>query len=82
MQAKAATSQAQMAEQGTTIAGPGSTKVFRDAPLVAAEYGGKASDWVKKSSSSFTAPDGTKIEVHWVENLVTGQRIAFKTKLQ
>jgi hypothetical protein len=78
-QIKAAASQAQMAEQGTIMAGAGRT-VFRGASRVAAEYGGNASDWVKKTSSSFTAPNGTKFEVHWVENIVTGQRVEFKTK--
>lgn len=77
---KAAASQAQMAERGTIMAGTGGRVPFRDAPRVATEYGGNASDWVKMKSSSFTAPNGTKFEVHWVENIVTGQRVEFKTK--
>ena len=32
-------------------------------------------------SSSYTAPDGTKFETHWYENVRTGQRVEFKTKL-
>jgi RHS repeat-associated protein len=79
-QVKAAASQAQMAERGTIMAGTGGRVPFRDAPRVAAQYGGKASDWVKKTSSAFTAENGTKFEVHWVENIVTGQRVEFKTK--
>jgi len=34
----------------------------------------------KMSSNSYTAPDGTKFETHWVENIKTGERVEFKTK--
>lgn len=43
-------------------------------------YGGKAADWVKKTSSSFSK-NGMTFETHWYENLSTGQRVEFKTKL-
>ena len=72
-------SEAQMSEQGTTIAGGNSGTVFRDAERVVKEYGGSPSDWVKKSSTSYTAKDGTKFETHWVENIRTGQRVEIKT---
>ena len=53
---------------------------FRDAGRVAQEYGGNPADWVKKTSSSYTARDGVQFETHWVENIKTGQRVEFKTK--
>lgn len=73
-------SEAQVGEAGTSMAGAGGRATFRDAGRVAGEYGGNAADWSKKSSSTFTAKDGTKFETHWVENSKTGQRQEYKTK--
>jgi len=70
-----------MKQQGTVIAGPGAKKPFRDADRAAKTYGGEPSDWVKKSSTSHTAPDLTKFETHWIENIKTNQRFEFKTKM-
>jgi len=72
-------SEQQVGEIGTTIAGQGSNTKFRDADRVAQNHGGDSASWVKKSSSSHTAPDGTKFETHWVENIKTGQRVEHKT---
>jgi RHS repeat-associated protein len=77
---KSLASQSQMSESGTIMAGSGGRVAFRDAQRVAEQYGGNASDWVKKTSSSYTARDGTQFETHWVENIKTGQRVEFKTK--
>jgi hypothetical protein len=77
---KSLASQAQMGEEGTILAGTGGRVPFRDAPRIAREYGGKAADWVKKGSSSYTARDGARFETHWVENIRTGKRVEFKTK--
>lgn len=77
---KSLASEAQMGEKGTTIAGEGAKARFRDAGKIADQYGGKAADWSKKSSSSYTAKDGTKFETHWAENAKTGQRVEYKTK--
>jgi RHS repeat-associated protein len=83
---KSLASEAQMSEAGGIIAGQGSKNAFRDAPRVAATYGGNAADWVKKSSSSYTAPVGKGafemryFETHWVENMLSGTRVEFKTK--
>lgn len=77
---KSLASQSQMSEAGTIMAGPGGRVPFRDAPRVAEQYGGSASDWVKKTSPSYTARDGAQFETHWVENIKTGQRVEFKTK--
>ncbi|MCB1655165.1 MAG: hypothetical protein KDI41_15065 [Pseudomonadales bacterium] len=77
---KSIASQAQMSEVGTILAGSGARTPFRDAGRVAEIYGGKATDWVKKTSSSYLARDGMRFESHWVENIKTGQRVEFKTK--
>jgi len=70
-----------MGEKGTVIAGEGSGTVFRNASKAAGDHGGEAADWVKKSSSSYTAKDGRQFETHWLENTATGQREEFKTIL-
>jgi hypothetical protein len=74
-------SEAQMAESGTELAGGSSKVPLRKANDLAKEYGGTASDYVKKGSSSYKANDGTRIETHWEENTKTGQRFNTKTKL-
>lgn len=76
---KSLASRSQMSEAGSTIAG--GTSKFRDSVRIAKDHGGSATDWVKKSSSSYTARDGSRFETHWVENVRTGQRVEFKTKL-
>jgi len=78
--AKSLASQRQMAEAGAVMAGPGSSKIFRDAGRIANTYGGNPSNWVKKASSTYTAADGAKFSTHWVENVKTGQRVEFKTR--
>ncbi|MDF3981642.1 RHS repeat-associated core domain-containing protein [Luteibacter sp. PPL201] len=79
---KALASEAQMSEKGTVIAGGASSSPFRNASRAAENYGGKSSDWVKKSSSSYTANDGTRFETHWLENTANGDRQEFKTILE
>jgi hypothetical protein len=57
----------------------------RDEPVIvveAAQYGGKPADWAKVRSSSYRAADGTKFRTHWYQNVKTGQRIEYKTKLK
>ncbi|HEY3816930.1 MAG TPA: RHS repeat-associated core domain-containing protein [Polyangiaceae bacterium] len=75
-------SEAQLSEMtaraGSSIAGPGTATVFRDAARVAQTYGGKAIDWAKMTSSAFHAADGTIFATHWVENVLTGQQVEFK----
>jgi hypothetical protein len=77
---KSLASQAQMRETGKSMAGAGSSEKFDNAERVAEIYGGKATDWSKKSSSSHTAPDGKTFQTHWGENITTGLRVEFKTK--
>jgi len=78
---KSLAGQQQMGEAGARMAGQGTGKVFRDAGRVAQEYGGNPQDWVKVTSSSHVAPDGVQFETHWVENIRTGQRVEWKTKI-
>lgn len=68
-------SEAQMSQAGRTI-----ISNLRSEPRLAQQYGGKAADWVKKSSSSFNK-NGKIFETHWYQNVSTGQRVEFKTKL-
>jgi len=77
--AKSLASRAQMAERGHVMAGGESGTIFRNAGKFVEEYGGKIADWVKKTSTSFTGADGVTFQTHWVENLATGFRTAFKT---
>jgi hypothetical protein len=78
-------SEAQLAEmaagEGSAIAGAGTTKVLRDAPRLAAEYGGNASEWAKMSSSGYTAADGTAFQTHWYESVQTGLRVEPKVTI-
>ncbi|OUC11880.1 MAG: hypothetical protein B0A82_25575 [Alkalinema sp. CACIAM 70d] len=80
---KALASQEQMGEAGVTIAGRGSrgNVPLRDSPRLAREYGGNPGDWLKKSSSSYKAADGTHVETHWYENFQTGQQVEHKIKV-
>lgn len=59
---------------GEIIAGPGSKVVLRDAPRLAAQYGGKTSDWVKISSS---APG--HMQTHAYKNIQTGEVVELKS---
>lgn len=74
-------SRAQMSEVGIPLAGAGTSTAFRGASNAARTYGGVASDFAKKSSTSFMARDGVKFETHWIENISTGARYEFKTKI-
>ena len=76
--AKQLASEAQMAEKGLMIIEPSSLK---EAGRLSQQYGGCPSDWIKKSSSSFSK-GRTQFETHWYENKLTGYRVEFKTKLK
>jgi RHS repeat-associated protein len=66
--------------KGIPIAGAGTDVVLRDAPRLAAQYGGAPSNWAKVSSWTYNAADGTKFEIHAYMNSVTGAIVEFKTK--
>uniref|UniRef100_UPI0039EFA494 hypothetical protein n=1 Tax=Bordetella sputigena TaxID=1416810 RepID=UPI0039EFA494 len=80
---KSLASQEQLSEilsgNGIKIAGSGTNTPLRDAPRLAAEYGGKATDWSKVSSSSYISSDGAKLEIHAYQNTVTGQVVEPKS---
>jgi RHS repeat-associated protein len=71
-----------MAGEGKVKAGAGSSEVLRDAPRLAAQHGGIASEWAKVRSWSYTAADGTKYRVHAYQNIPTGKVVEFKTKIE
>jgi RHS repeat-associated protein len=66
----------QMSSKGRIIA----TRV-RDAKRLVALYGGKAEDWVKMSSKTYTGKDGFKFATHWYKNVNTGKLVEYKTKI-
>ena len=74
-------SEEQMTEIGHAIAGHGLEIRFRGAQATAERYGGVAEDYVKMSSSQYKSPDGRTFETHWIQNVRTGLRYEFKTKL-
>lgn len=79
-EALAAKSLASMSDEGRLIAGPGGS-AFRDVGRIIDQYGGTAEQWAKMSSRKFVDGAGRSFETHWVENLITGARTEFKTKL-
>jgi hypothetical protein len=68
-------SEAQLAERGIVI-----ISNLRSGGRLAKTYGGTATDWVKRSSSSFSI-NGRTFETHWYENLINGLRVEQKTIL-
>jgi RHS repeat-associated protein len=73
----------QLGESGTTIIGrPRDQRILDVAPRLTQEYGGNPEDWVKKSSTSYKPADGSHVETHWYENIETGQRVEYKTKIK
>jgi RHS repeat-associated protein len=77
---------------GTPLAGAGTGTALRDAPRLAATYGGQEADWVKIGSSHATPTGGAGgfekagynggFEVHAYKNVKTGQVVELKTKFQ
>jgi hypothetical protein len=64
------------------IAGAGHAKgrAIDDVARLVGQHGGDAGEWSKRSGRSLSV-GGKKIEVHWYENVATGERVEFKTKL-
>ena len=75
-------SEEQMAGSGSAIIGAGTSRVLRDAPRLARQYGGEASDWAKMTSGRYRDGGGIYdlFETHWYENVRTGAGYEFKTK--
>jgi len=68
--------------EGESMAGAGAKKPIHDIDRLVSQYGGSPEDWAKVRSSNFTAPDGTKFEVHGYRNVKTGELQELKTKLE
>lgn len=62
------------AGSGVVLAGGTHKVAFRQAEAFAAQYGGTAADYVKKTTTqSVTSGGGSKVhQIHWVENVRTG----------
>jgi len=68
---------------GVVMAGGTSKVAFRNAGRVAEAYGGNAADWVKKTTTaSVTTSSGNIYQLHWVENIRTGQIVDTKLTRQ
>jgi len=82
---KSLASESQMGEivsgAGQPFAGAGANQAIHDVPRLVSEYGGKAGDWQKVRSSSYTASDGSRFETHAYRNMNTGQVVELKTKV-
>ncbi|MFX1412133.1 MAG: hypothetical protein ACFFA6_17470 [Promethearchaeota archaeon] len=66
-------------EPGRIIAGgKNNPRILWDWERVVSTYGGDRYDWVKMTSSSYTCRDGTKFQIHWIQNVTTGMRVEFK----
>ena len=63
------------AGEGVVLAGGTHKTAFRQAEAFAAKYGGEAADYVKKTTThSVKTAGGSKAhQLHWVENLRTGE---------
>jgi hypothetical protein len=68
--------------QPRSMAGAGTARQIDDINRLVSQYGGDAADWAKVRSSSFTAADGTRFEVHAYRNVRTGETFELKTKFQ
>ena len=70
---------AAQAGRGVAIAGAGarSGRLIDDIVRVTQTYGGDAAEWAKMSTGRTV--NGVRVEVHWYENVRTGQRVEFKT---
>jgi RHS repeat-associated protein len=74
---KSLASASQMSQVGKVMA---KGTQIRDVPRLVSTYGGKAGDWVKKTSTTFSK-NGKKFETHWYENPAIGKIVEYKTKL-
>jgi hypothetical protein len=66
--------------RGVTIAGGHSKAAHRHAERFAEQYGGSASEWVKKSTTASVSTQGGSVvhQLHWVENVRTRQIVDVK----
>jgi len=80
---KASESANQMAEaskgKGRAIAGAGTAKPLRDAARLAKEYGGSPADWRKMATSNAVNKGLDNFEIHYYQNIRTGEVVEMKT---
>lgn len=73
-------------KDGKIIAGAGHADYIKDINRLIKTYGGTESDWAKKTSAQLNRRELIKglgtVEIHWYENINTGQRVEFKIKKQ
>jgi RHS repeat-associated protein len=70
-----------MSNQGRTMAGADMRRQIDDLARLLQEYGGKASDWVKVTSSAYRTRAGEILETHAYENLASGEVVEPKSIL-
>jgi RHS repeat-associated protein len=63
---------------GRVIAGAGHSRKIDDVARLTSQHGGDAGDWAKVAGQTRTGPGGISQQVHWYENVKTGQRVEFK----
>lgn len=75
--------------ENTVIAGVGSKRSIDDIERIIQTYGGTKEDWVKLSSKQVKFDHGKliptrtiKLELHWYENIKTGEKVEAKTKIR
>jgi hypothetical protein len=71
-------SDAQGGVAARTIAGHGSSRAIDEVTRLTGRYGGDAGDWAKKVGATRSGPGGISQQIHWYENVRTGQRVEFK----
>ena len=73
-------------EKGKVMAGAGHPKPIKDVNRLIKTYGGTESEWTKKTSDELNRRGLIKrlesVQIHWYENINTGQRVEFKIKEQ
>ena len=74
--------------ENRVIAGAGSNVAIKDIERITKTYGGTEEDWAKLSSKKIEYKEGTlvstriiKIEIHWYENIKTGEKVEAKPKI-
>jgi len=60
----------------------GTDRLLGDAPRLIAIYGGNPEDWDKMTSIEAFEINGASVQVHWLKNSQTLQKVEFKFKRQ
>jgi hypothetical protein len=75
-----------LAGKGEPIFGAGTSEPLTSGNRLAQQYGGNAADWAKmggenSAAHGVTTPAGNNFEIHWYQNVKTGQIVELKTKV-